>query len=142
VTIELEPRGATALYDGLGFGLNTLQADIDALPEHAKPSTVQVIVVTDGKENASAEYTGKTIKSLVTEKIKNHTWDLVFLGANQDAVMKAAELGIGQGSSLTYAASEAGVRSASESLSRYVSERRNGKGTEFSPDERRKSSGK
>ena len=31
VTIQLEPRGGTALYDAIGFGLNTLQADVDAL---------------------------------------------------------------------------------------------------------------
>ena len=53
VSIQLEPRGATALYDAVGFGLNTMQADIDALPDHAKPETVQIVVVTDGHENAS-----------------------------------------------------------------------------------------
>jgi len=48
VTIELEPRGSTALYDSIGIGINTLATDIDALPEHDKSATVHVIVVTDG----------------------------------------------------------------------------------------------
>ena len=142
VSIQLEPRGGTALYDGMGCGLNTLQADIDALPDHAKPETVQVVVVTDGHENASGEYNGVTIKSLVTEKTKDHNWDIVFLGANQDAVMKAAELGIERDRSMTYGANQAGVSSASESLNRYVSDRRRGGTTSFSPEERRKSSGR
>ena len=141
VTIELEPRGGTALYDAMGFGLNTLQADIDALPDHAKPETVQVVVVTDGHENASAEYTGKTVKRLVEEKTKDN-WDIVFLGANQDAVMKAAELGIERDRSMTYGANRGGVTNATESLNRYVSDRRRSGQTAFSPDERRKSSGK
>jgi hypothetical protein len=141
VTIELEPRGGTALYDAMGFGLNTLQADIDALPDHAKPETVQVVVVTDGHENASAEYSGKTVKQLVTEKTKNN-WDIVFLGANQDAVMKAAELGIERDRSMTYGANRGGVTNATESLNRYVSDRRRSGQTSFSPEERRKSSGK
>ena len=141
VTIELEPRGGTALYDAMGFGLNTLQADIDALPDHAKPETVQVVVVTDGHENASAEYTGKTVKRLVEGKTKDN-WDIVFLGANQDAVMKAAELGIERDRSMTYGANSGGVTNATESLNRYVSDRRRSGQTAFSPDERRRSSGR
>jgi len=141
VTIELEPRGGTALYDAMGFGLNTMQANIDALPDHAKPETVQIVVVTDGAENASSEYTGTTIKHLVTEKTTQNNWDIVFLGANQDAVMKAAELGIQRERSMTYGANAGGVRGASESLNRYVSDRRSGSKTQFSPEERRKSSG-
>jgi len=141
VNIQLEPRGGTALYDAMGFGLNTLQADIDALPDHAKPETVQVVVVTDGHENASAEYTGKTVKRLVEGKTKDN-WDIVFLGANQDAVMKAAELGIERDRSMTYGANSGGVTNATESLNRYVSDRRSSGQTAFSPDERRKSSGK
>ena len=141
VAIQLEPRGSTALYDAIGVGINTLASDLDALPEHAKPSTIQVIVVTDGQENASSEYSGKVIKALITEKTKSHNWDFVFLGANQDAVMKAAELGIDAGSSMTYSARGHNVSSATSSASRYVSDRRSGKSTSFSPEERRKSSG-
>jgi uncharacterized protein YegL len=141
VTIELEPRGGTALYDAMGFGLNTLQADIDALPDHAKPGTVQIVVVTDGQENGSGEYTGKTVKELVKAKTQDQNWDIVFLGANQDAVMKAAELGIQRERSMTYGANSGGVSGASESLSRYVRDRRSGSQTQFSPEERRKSSG-
>ena len=140
VSIQLEPRGGTALFDAMGFGLNTMQADIDALPDHAKPDTVQVVVVTDGHENASGEYTGKTVKRLVEEKTKEN-WDIVFLGANQDAVMKAAELGIMRDRSMTYGANRDGVSNATESMSRYMSDRRKGSHTAFSPEERRKSSG-
>jgi hypothetical protein len=141
VTIKLKPRGGTALYDGIGVGINTLQADIDALPEHARPGTVQVIVVTDGAENSSSEYSGQVIKKLITEKSATNTWDFMFLGANQDAVMKAAELGISRESSLTYAANSGGVHNMTSSAARYVSDRRRGSGTSFSPEERRKSSG-
>lgn len=141
VTVELDPRGSTALYDAMGFGINTMASDIDALPEHARPSTVQVIVVTDGEENASGEYSGKLIKKLVTEKTKSENWDFVFLGANQDAVMKAAELGIGEGSALTYDAGSEGVKNMASSANRYMSDRRQQQGAAFSPEERRKSSG-
>ena len=139
VTIELDPRGATALYDAMGIGINTLASDIDALPEHARPSTVQVIVVTDGKENSSSEYSGQLIEKLITEKTTTANWDVMFLGANQDAVMEAAELGISQESSLTYASSPSGVHNMTSSASRYVSDRRQNRTTAFSPEERKKS---
>jgi len=141
VSVVLEPRGATALYDAVGVGINTLQSDIDALPDHARPGAVQVIVVTDGEENSSSEYSGKTIKKLITEKTQKHNWDFVFLGANQDAVMKAAELGIREGSSMTYDARGESVHNATSSASRYVSDRRAGKSAPFSPEERGQASG-
>lgn len=142
VNIELEPRGSTALYDALGFGLNALQSSIDALPDHAKPGTVQIIVVTDGEENASGEYNGITVKNLITEKTQKNNWDVVFLGANQDAVMKAAALGIKAGSAMTYDADADGVKGATHSLNRYVRDRRSGSPTAFSADERRSASGR
>jgi hypothetical protein len=141
VAIELEPRGGTALYDAMGVGINTLASDIDALPEHARPSTVQVIVVTDGAENSSIEYDGPLIKKLVTEKTTTGNWDVMFLGANQDAVMKAAEIGISRESSLTYSSNSRSVHNMTSSAARYVSDRRRGGPTSFSPEERGKSSG-
>jgi hypothetical protein len=56
--------------------------------------------------------------------------------------MKAAELGIERDRSMTYGANPDGVSSASASLNRYVSDRRRGGTTSFSPEERRKSSGR
>ena len=139
VRIELDPRGGTALYDAMGIAINTLASDIDALPEHARPNTVQVIVVTDGHENSSSEYSGPLIKKLVTEKTTTADWDVMFLGANQDAVMKAAELGISHESSLTYSSSPSGVHNMTSSAGRYVSDRRQNRQAAFSPEERRKS---
>ncbi len=56
VVIRLEPRGGTALYDALGIAIGEFGRELAALPEHARPGTVQVVVVTDGEENSSQEY--------------------------------------------------------------------------------------
>jgi uncharacterized protein YegL len=141
VGIELKPRGSTALYDALGFALNNLQSSIDALPDPVKPGNVQVIVVTDGEENASREYSGPSLKALVAEKLEKINWDIVFLGANQDAVMKAAEIGIKQGSAMTYGAGPRGVKEATDSLKRYVKDKRSRGDTFFDDDERKRASG-
>ena len=50
VTISLEPRGATALFDAIGQSVTGFGRVLAALPEHARPETVQVVVVTDGDD--------------------------------------------------------------------------------------------
>jgi hypothetical protein len=139
--IELNPRGSTALYDALGFALNNFQSSLDALPEVVRPGNVQVVVVTDGKENSSREFSGPTLKALVTEKLEKQNWDIVFLGANQDAVMNAAELGIKRGSAMTYGADSHGVKEATDSLKRYMKDKKSGGDTSFRDDERERASG-
>jgi uncharacterized protein YegL len=141
VEIVLEPRGQTALYDALGFALNTLQASIDALPDPVRPGNVQVVVVTDGEENASKKFTGPALKSLVTEKLEKQNWDIVFLGANQDAVMKAAEIGVRRDSAMTYKADAKGVKEATDSLKRYVKDKKDGGEAFFKDDDRKRASG-
>ena len=49
-----------------------------------------VIILTDGEENSSLTYTSAHVSDLVNLK----PWKFVYLGANQDAVLAASELGI------------------------------------------------
>lgn len=116
VSVELVPRGMTALHDAMGYALNGFGAQLAALPEHARPGNVQVIVVTDGYENASKEYTAETVRRLVVTQTDTYGWDFVFLGADQDAVLTAADLGIAAGKAMTYARGSENVKSMNASL--------------------------
>ena len=120
VTITLDPRGSTALYDAIGIATHTFGSTLAALPEDARPDTVQVVVVTDGHENASREYTSETVKAIVTKQTNEYGWDFVFLGANQNAVLTGAELGFEADSSLSFRAAPGAVGNVNDSLSRYV----------------------
>jgi uncharacterized protein YegL len=73
------PRGGTALHDAMGQVLKMNLSD-DAM----------VIILTDGEENSSRTYTSAHIKDLVNLK----PWKFVYLGANQDAVLAASNIGI------------------------------------------------
>jgi hypothetical protein len=73
------PRGGTALHDAMGQVLKMNLSD-DAM----------VIILTDGDENSSRTYTSAHVKDLVNLK----PWKFVYLGANQDAVLAATNLGI------------------------------------------------
>lgn len=136
VTITLEPRGSTALYDAIGMSVQAFGQDLAALPEHARPETVQVVIVTDGQENASREYTAETVRDLIARQTDTYGWDFVFLGANQDAVLTAHELGIAADSALTYAADSLKVGSMTASASRYVTDVRRKRKQGFTTVER------
>lgn len=136
VQIELIPRGRTALYDAIGWSLTSFGQALAELPEHARPSTVLAVIVTDGHENASTEYQSTHVAKLVTQQRDEYDWDISFLGANQDAVLEARRIGIDPGDALTYTADVAGVTNANLALSRKLNDRRQGRRTEFTDDER------
>ena len=139
VTISLEPRGASALFDAIGQSVTGFGRVLAALPEHARPETVQVVVVTDGDENSSREFGLEAVRTLVTRQKEQYNWDFMFLGANQDAVLSGERLGFDAGSSMTFMASTDAVSNMSASMGRYVKDVR-GKTKRMFDDEERYSS--
>lgn len=136
VKVELVPRGGTALYDALGVAINGFSKSLEDLPEHARPSKITLVTVSDGLENASSEYDAKTVRRLVREKQKNDGWNAIFLGANQDAVLSGQSLGFQQDASLTFDAGAEGVHSMAKSTSRFIRDARSGNRQGFTPEER------
>lgn len=126
VTINIVPKGVTAMYDAIVQASGIFGASLEAMPEDERPATVLVVIVTDGHENASQESTSEHVKDLITAQQDTYDWNYVFLGANQDAVLSGASLGLRAGSSLTYTANTGGVVAASALLSNYTSLTRSG----------------
>lgn len=102
--LVLQPRGSTALHDAMVRLIGEAGAELAALPEHERPGTVLVAVLTDGHENSSREASGATVKALVERQQHQWGWQFTYLGANQDAVLTAHGLGIRAEDALTYAA--------------------------------------
>ena len=123
----LQPRGLTALHDEIGKTIVDFGARLAALPEDERPGKVLFVTVTDGGENASQEYKDiDVVKRMVEEQTNTYSWDFVFLGANQDAVLVGQSLGHSAGSSLTYDPGNIAV--AASALSSYTTTYR-GKGS-------------
>jgi Mg-chelatase subunit ChlD len=99
---ELQPRGMTALLDAIGRTVTEVREHIDSLPPAKTPDEVVMVILTDGHENASQEFTREQIKTLIEERTAAG-WKLVFMGADQDAFTVAAGMGIRAGSTLSYA---------------------------------------
>lgn len=109
------PRGATRLYDAIGLTVNSVKEAIGAAAE--KPDKVLVVILTDGMENASQEYTTEQIKALL-QAHQADGWQFTFIGANQDAILSARGIGLNNAASnLTYSATPDGAKSMMGSLS-------------------------
>ena len=84
---DYRPGGCTPLYDAMGKTLNELEGLVHS------DDRVLATVITDGMENSSEEYSGKTIKALV-DRLRKKGWTLAYIGANQNAVEVAKDLHI------------------------------------------------
>lgn len=100
---RLQPRGATALLDAIGRAVTEFGEKLAALDEDARPEHVILVVVTDGYENSSTEWTRDQVKELLERQQNEWNWTVLFLGANMDAVAEGATFGTKSGNSLTYA---------------------------------------
>ncbi|GAA1459838.1 VWA domain-containing protein [Williamsia maris] len=146
--LVLEPRAMTALYDAIGKLITDVGADLAAKPEHERPGSVTILVMTDGHENASREWSNTGVRELITRQETRYDWDFVFLGSNIDAVEVGADLGFAREKSMTYESSPMGVSAAFESVSGYQGRKRSNRiageppADGFTPLERERSSGR
>jgi uncharacterized protein YegL len=141
VVIALEPRGATALYDAIGYAVSTYGWRLALLPEVDRPGRVQVVVATDGEENSSHEWTADAVRTIVERQTSEFGWDFVFLGANQDAVLTGGRLGFQPDKSMTWEAAPEGVAGLSAGLNGYLKLSRAGADVAFTATQRKAAKG-
>ena len=98
---DYRPGGCTPLYDAMGKTLNELEGLI------RKEDKVMATVITDGMENSSEEYSGRTIKNMVS-RLREKGWVLAYIGANQNSVEVARDLNIAN--ALDFDASPKGMK--------------------------------
>jgi uncharacterized protein YegL len=91
---EYIPRGLTPLYDAIGECVRQVET---------KDRAVITVIITDGYENASQEFTKDAIKALISSKEKDEHWTFAFLGADVDSYAVGGGLGVGVGNTTNYA---------------------------------------
>jgi Mg-chelatase subunit ChlD len=97
--ITLDPRGGTPLLDAIGLAVSHVENRLSKM--NRRPDQVLVMIVTDGYDNASHEWTRDRIKSRIAE-LEKREWKFLYLGANVDAFAEASSMGISLDSSLGY----------------------------------------
>lgn len=132
------PRGMTALLDAIGRTINETGKRLSVIPEADRPGKVIFVILTDGGENSSKEYTREKVFEMITHQKSAYQWDFVFLGANQDAISTGAGLGIARGSTMTYASNAVGTKHAFRSASNYAASSRTVGSASFSEADREK----
>lgn len=100
--LVLQPRGSTALLDAMGRLITDAGIELASLPEDKRPGTVIVAIMTDGRENASLEWTHPAVKELVEHQTTAYSWQFLYMGADQDAIEVGASLGVSRDHSVTY----------------------------------------
>lgn len=98
---EFKPRASTPLHDAMGRCID------ETLRDH-RSDKVLMVIITDGQENASHEYTAEKLATMIKER-RDAGWEFIFLAANQDAILTATQYFGRQ-----YAASNAAAFSSSD----------------------------
>lgn len=125
LSYELVPRNMTALLDACGTAISRTGERLAAMSEEGRPGKVIVLIVTDGKENASREYTRAQVRGLVARQQQEYGWQFSYVGANVDAFEEAGALGVQGKATLDFLSTGTGTRkaysAASAAAARYAS---------------------
>uniref|UniRef100_A0A6C0AX60 VWFA domain-containing protein n=1 Tax=viral metagenome TaxID=1070528 RepID=A0A6C0AX60_9ZZZZ len=132
------PSGSTALLDAIGDTL-TFFIQKKVMNPQAYDSCV-IYIASDGLENSSIKYNRKYIKEIISNAENIYNIKVFYLGANQDAILEAENLGIPMEQAINYLENELSTQAVYTSVARVVSESRNSfNSVSFTPAERQAS---
>jgi uncharacterized protein YegL len=126
-THSYQPRGNTALLDAIGRTIKTVGERLDYTPEQERPGKVLIVILTDGLENASQEFSLEQINQMIQHQREVYSWEFIFLGAGQDAIQVATVLGFSAASAVQFSGTPEGTAQAFEAISRTSVAYRTGK---------------
>ena len=95
-----QPGGNTALNDAIGITVRKVEAD------QPKVDKVVTVIMTDGEENSSREWTHDAVRGLIEQKEKEGNWTFVFLGAGLDAWHQGRSYGVQAANVAQYSADQ------------------------------------
>ncbi len=117
---EYFARGMTGLLDAIGKTINHVGNRHKNALDSEVPGKTMVVIITDGFENASREFTLPQVKQMIERQKAEFGWEFLFLGANIDAVSTAAGFGISADRAVTYKADSVGTRMNFDAVSEVV----------------------
>lgn len=106
---EYQVGGTTALLDAMGRTVQKLVSVQKNTAKEYRADRVLFVIITDGQENASQEYSSDKVKGMIQLEKEKYGWEFVFLGANIDAVETAGQLGISRDRAVDYVPDGAGT---------------------------------
>jgi uncharacterized protein YegL len=107
---EYQVGGSTALLDAIGRTINKIGRVQKYTANDFRAEQVMFVIITDGEENASREFSAGMIKQMIEHKKARYGWEFIFLGANIDAAVTANRFGISADRAQNYHADSEGVQ--------------------------------
>lgn len=106
---EYSVGGSTALLDAIGKTIKKIGNAQKHTADDYRAEKVMFVIITDGEENASHEYSSDKVKAQIERQKTEYDWEFVFLGANIDAVQTAGRFGIAPDRAVDYLADSEGT---------------------------------
>ena len=88
------PDGCTAMNDGIGIAIDEIGKWLADMPEGERPSKNLIVIMTDGMENASKEYSLVKVREMIKHQTEVYNWSFVYMGTDITTTDAAEGLGI------------------------------------------------
>ena len=98
-----------------------------------------IYVSTDGLENASRYYRRDKIRKMVETAEEKYGINIIYLGANQDAIFEAKNLGINYDRAINYSETRDSTEAVYRAVGRAISSQRSEEPVQFTATERQRS---
>jgi hypothetical protein len=115
--VKINPRGMTALVDAACRFITETGNSLAELPEDQRPEKVIMIVVTDGMENASKQFTATELAEKIKHQEDIYKWEFIYLGANQDSFAVGGAYGYASAKMSNYKPTKASINKTFANLS-------------------------
>jgi hypothetical protein len=103
------PGGNTALRDAIARTINATGKKLAAMAPADRPERVLFLIITDGLENASTDFTQAQVAEMIHHQREVYKWDFVFLGADESVIAQAPSIGIAAAHVAVYTATSRGT---------------------------------
>lgn len=111
------PRGATPLLDALGRSILDIENTLAQRDVADRPDAIVVVMITDGMESASREFTLDDVHWLLTQKQSREHWRFMCRSADPAALELACAAGMRRADTAYFSADARGVANAWTSIS-------------------------
>ena len=98
--VSYKPAAMTPLYDAIAQAIRSTERAVKG-----EKQSVLCVIMTDGHENSSREFTQDALFKLIKQK-ETDGWTFAYLGANQDAWAVGQAIGFQQGNVMNYDTAE------------------------------------
>lgn len=119
------PKGMTPLYDAIGTAAAVLEKAMGSYVN--EDVAALMIIITDGYENASTDFSNSVISARIKELQDTKHWTFAFMGTTTEQVLAAIDMGMHRGSTSAGTIEDMGSPTlSSEPVANYMAQRSRG----------------